>query len=217
MSCPICHKRPPKRFCPSKSEKICAVCCGEGREITIDCPSDCPHLLAAHRYEAEHRRPIAREDFPYPDLEVPPDFVYEHWPVLTGLAGVILDLQRENDHFNDGSAIAALEAMAETYRTLGTGIYYERPPDGILARAIYSRLGEFLQQFRQQQSQRAGFASLKDSEIFWLFVFLLRVASQETTGRPLSRAFLAFLRARFQPPAGDSGAAEKEPSRIILP
>ena len=41
MSCPICEKRPAKRFCPAKGEKICAICCGEGREVTIDCPMDC--------------------------------------------------------------------------------------------------------------------------------------------------------------------------------
>jgi cytidylate kinase len=28
MSCAICEKRPPKRFCPAKGEKICAICCG---------------------------------------------------------------------------------------------------------------------------------------------------------------------------------------------
>ena len=57
MSCAICEKRPPKRYCPAKGEKICAICCGREREVTIDCPSDCPHLTAAHRYEAEHRKP----------------------------------------------------------------------------------------------------------------------------------------------------------------
>ncbi len=49
MSCPICEKRKAARFCPAKGEKICAVCCGTEREVTIDCPSDCAYLLAAHR------------------------------------------------------------------------------------------------------------------------------------------------------------------------
>src|SRR6185437_3901085 len=51
VSCPICEKRKPKRFCPAKGEKICAICCGTYREVTIDCPVDCPHLIAARRYE----------------------------------------------------------------------------------------------------------------------------------------------------------------------
>jgi len=56
---------------------------------------------------------------------------------------------------------------------------------------------------------------LKDSEIFQLLVFLLRVGKQETNGRPLSRAFLSFLRARFPLPA--EAQVTQEASRIILP
>ncbi len=213
MSCPICEKRPPKRFCPAKGEKICAVCCGREREVTIDCPSDCSHLVAAHRYEAEHRKPVSRETFPYPDIQFTEEFVYERWPVVTGLATTILNLQTENKDLSDAAVFAALEALAETYRTLGTGIYYERPPDAPVARALYARLGEFLAQFRKEDAERAGFSSLKESDIFRLFVFLLRVGKQETSGRPRSRGFLDFLRTRFPLPS----AAEKEGPRIIVP
>jgi hypothetical protein len=216
MSCPICEKRPPRRFCPAKGEKICPVCCGEQREVTIDCPSDCPHLVAAHRYEAEHRKPPSPESFPYPDVEFAPEFVYQRWPVVSGVAATILGFQSQNKELTDGDAFAALEGLAETYRTLGTGIYYERPPEAHLARALYAQLGEFLAQFRKQDADRTGFSSLKDSEIFRLFVFLLRVGKQETTGRPRSRAFLSFLRTRFPPPA-NAASIEKDGPRIIMP
>jgi hypothetical protein len=213
MGCPICEKRPPKRFCPAKGEKICAVCCGREREVTIDCLSDCSHLMAAHRYEAEHRKPKAAEEFPYRDIQVPVDFVYERWPVVTGLATTILGFQVQNRELNDGAAYAAIEALAETYRTLGTGIYYEKPPAAPLAHALYGQLGQFLQEFRKDEAGRTGFSSLKDSDIFRLLVFLLRVSKQETNGRPRSRAFLDFLRARFPLPA----EVAKETSRIIVP
>jgi hypothetical protein len=213
MSCPICEKRPPKRFCPAKGEKICAVCCGREREVSIDCPADCPHLVAAHRYEAEHRKPISAEEFPYRDVDVPVDFVYERWPLITGLAMAILGFQLENRDLNDAAATAAIQALAETYRTLGTGIYYERPPEAPLARALYGQLAQFLQEFRKAEAERTGFSALKDSDIFHLLVFLLRLAKQETNGRPRSRAFLDFLRQRFPLPA----QATKEASRIIVP
>jgi len=58
VSCPICEKRKAARFCPAKGEKICAVCCGIEREVTIDCPSDCSYLVAAHRYENDHQHHI---------------------------------------------------------------------------------------------------------------------------------------------------------------
>jgi hypothetical protein len=213
VSCSICEKRPPKRFCPAKGEKICPVCCGRERETTIDCPLDCPHLIAARRYEAEHRKPVPPEDLPYRDLQVRPDFVYEHWDVVAALAATILQFQIQNNELNDSSAASAIEALAEAYRTLGTGIYYERPPDAPSARALYRQLGQSLQEFRKERAARVGSASLKDSEIFQLLAFLLRVAKQETNGRARSRAFLDFLRIRFPLPA----ASAREPSRIIVP
>lgn len=213
MSCPICEKRPPKRFCPAKGEKICAVCCGREREVTIDCPLDCPYLIEGHRYEREHRKPISPQEFPFRDVEFPVDFVYERWAVVAGLATTILNFQIQNKDANDGVTFGALEALAETFRTLGTGIYFERPPDAPMPRALYGHIAEFLQDFRKQQAERAGFPTLKDSDIFKLLVFLLRVGKQETNGRPRSRAFLGFLRTRFPLPAETA----KESSRIILP
>jgi hypothetical protein len=212
VACPICGKRPPKRFCPAKGEKICAICCGAGREVTIDCPPDCGYLLAAHRYEAEHRKPLSADAFPHRDVEFPVEFVHERWPVVAGIAGTILRFQTDHRDTNDGAAQHALEALAETYRTLGSGILYERPPDAPLARALYMHIADFLNEFRKREADRSGFAALKDSEIFQLLVFLLRVLKHQTNGRPLSRAFLGFLRESFPPPA-----AEKQSSRIIIP
>lgn len=213
MSCAICEKRPPKRYCPAKGEKICAICCGREREVTIDCTPDCPHLIAAHRYEAEHRKPLTAEDYPYRDTQVREEFVYERWPVVSGLAGTILSFQIQNRELNDSAVCAAIEALAETSRTLGTGIYYERPPDAPLARALYGQIAQFLQEIRQGEAGRAGFPALRESDVFHLLVFLLRVAKQKTNGRSRSRAFLDFLRARFSVPAETA----KDAPRIIIP
>ena len=213
MSCPICERRPPKRFCPAKGEKICAICCGEGREVTIDCPVDCSYLIAAHRYEAEHRKPPAADDFPYRDVQFPADFVYERWPVVAGIGATIHRFQAEHKELHDADVLAALAALAETYRTLQTGIYYERPPEATVPRALYGLVAEFLEAVKEEEASRLGFPTLKGSEIFQLLVFLLRVGKQETNGRPLSRAFLGFIRARFPLPA----EAAQETSRIIIP
>jgi hypothetical protein len=214
MSCPICGKRPPKRFCPAKGEKICAICCGREREVTIDCPSGCPHLVAAHRYEAEHRQPLSAEEFPYRDIQFPVDFVYERWPVVTSIAAAILVFQIQHKDLHDSDAYSALEALAEMYRTLGSGIYYERPPNAPLARALYAQISQSLQQFQKNEAGRFNFPRLRDSDIFQLLVFLLRVGKQESNGRPRSRAFLEFLRERFPLPAD---ALLQEAPRIIVP
>lgn len=214
MSCPICERRPPKRFCPAEGEKICPICCGEQREVTIDCPSGCPHLVAAHRYETEHRRPALPETFPYPDVQLSPEFVYERWPVVTGLAATVLAVQEGNQDLNDGDVLAALGGLAETHRTLETGIYYERPPEAPLARALYGELGRFLEQLQEEEARRTGFSSLKEADIFRLLVLLLRVGKQETSGRPRSRGFLTVLSTRFPPPAAE---ADEDAPLIIIP
>ena len=85
MSCPICEKRKAERFCPAKGEKICAVCCGTEREVSIDCPPDCSYLIAAHRYEDQHQRSLP-ENTPLLDVKVPQDVIYTHQNVLSGLA-----------------------------------------------------------------------------------------------------------------------------------
>lgn len=214
MSCPICGKRPSKRFCPAKGEKICTICCGREREVTIDCPSACPHLVAAHRYEAEHRQPLTAEEFPYPDVRFPVDFVYERWPVVASIATAILVFQGQHKEVHDSAVYSALEALAEMYRTLGSGIYYERPPDAPLARALYAQIAHASQEFQRNEAGRSDFPRLKDSDVFQLLVFLLRVGKQESNGRPRSRAFLDFLRARFPLPAD---ALPQDAPRIIVP
>jgi len=211
MACPICEKRPPKRFCPAKSEKICAICCGREREVSIDCLLSCHYLISAHRHEAEHRKPIAPEEFPYRDLKVSPDFVYQQWAAITGLANTILAFRTRDKNLNDAAAIQAIEALAETYRTLGTDIYYERPPDASEPRALYARLAEFLGEFRKKQDH-ADVPDLKDSDVFHLLVFLLRVGKQETNSRPRSVAFIGFLSEKF--PLGET---VQEPPRIVIP
>ena len=213
MICAICEKRPSKRFCPAKGERICAICCGREREVTIDCPSDCPHLISARRYEAEHRKPLTREEYPYGDVVVREDFVFERWPVIVAIASEILNFQRRHRELTDSDVLSAIAAMAKTLRTLGTGVIYERPPDAPLARALYGRIGESLQEFRANHATRVEVSNLTDSDTFLLVVFLLRVCKQESSARARSRAFLDLLRARFPLPA----EAAKEPPRIILP
>jgi len=214
MACPICEKRKAERFCPAKGEKICAVCCGTEREVTIDCPSDCGYLRAARRYEQEHPKPVPAEEVPFPEVNVRQDLIHERRPVVSGLGFTILiyaaGVGRGNE-LVDRQAMAALTALAETYRTLGSGIYYEKLPDEPVARGLYTELMKFVQTSQQEETEGAG--RLKDAEVFPLLVFLLRVARARTSGRPKSRAFLDFLRAQFP----QSAETQAEAPRIVLP
>jgi len=212
LSCPICEKRPPKRSCPAKAEIICAVCCGTEREVTLDCPADCAYLVAARRYEQEHRKPLAESEIPFREIQVSPNLLYERQPLLSGLTYTIAKFSRERRDLVDRNALTSITALAETYQTLTSGIYYEKPPAAPLANELYVALGKFIQDYRKQETERTGFTTLKDTEVFHLLVFLARVCRSRTNERPRARIFLEFLRAQFP-------AAEDQPeiSRIIAP
>src|SRR3954464_8835654 len=160
--CPICKKRRPERFCPALGEKICAICCGTERERTLDCPFDCVYLIKAHRYEQEHRQPLSADDMPFPDTDVSRGVIYEHQPFISGLAQAILKFADEQRFLNDPAVLTAVTSLAETYRTLVSGIYYQKLPDAALPAALYSALSNFIGEYKKH-ALSVGFGSLKDS------------------------------------------------------
>ncbi len=212
MACPICEKRKPERFCPAKSETICAVCCGTEREVTIDCPHDCPYLQRARRQEEANRKPISRKDLPMGEVRIPADLVDDRREIVAGLSLSLLEFSRQNPAMHDADAAEAFAALADTYRTLTSGLYYEKPPAGGSPRALYAHLGQFLEKLKKEAAGGAGFPGAKDSEIFPILVFFLRFVKARANSRPRSRAFLDFLRQQFP-----QAAPPAEASRIVLP
>lgn len=212
MSCPICEKRKGERFCPAKAEKICAVCCGKEREVTIDCPSDCTHLISAHRYESEHPRDIPN-DTPLLDETIPKDVIHTHQQLMAALAFSLAKSCATQPTAVDNDVLATLEALAQTYKTLSTGLIYEKPPQAPEARELYAAVMSFLDEIKKQQAELGASASFKDTEIFYLLVFLYRMGLLRTNGRPRSRLFIEFLRGQFP----DAPELKKEESRIIVP
>ena len=212
MSCPICEKRKAVRFCPAKGEKICAVCCGTEREVTIDCPSDCSYLISAHRYEDGHQRSLPA-DTPLLDEKIPQDIVYTHQQLMAALAFSIAKFCAAQPAAVDTDVLAAIQALAQTYKTLSSGIIYERPPDPPLPRELYAGLIAFIAEVKKQQAERVGSAALKDMDLFYLWVFLYRMGLLRTNGRPRSRRFIEFLRDQFP----EAPELKREESRIIVP
>lgn len=212
MSCPICEKRKAERFCPAKAEKICAVCCGKEREVTIDCPADCTYLISAHRYENEHPRDIPA-DTPLLDETIPKDAVHPQQQLMAALAFSIAKFCTAQPTAVDNDILAALEALAQTYKTLSSGLIYEKPPQAPLPAELYAAVMAFLDEIKKEQSERGASVPFKDTEVFYLFVFLFRMGLLRTNGRPRSRLFIEFLRGQFP----DAPELKREESRIIVP
>ncbi len=210
LVCPICQKRKAKRFCPAKAEYICSVCCGTEREVTIDCPSDCPYLIASRQYDLERRR-IDWAKVPFRETKIPSSFLVTHEKLLLALSYAVLRWAHDNPQTVDSDVEAALESLAETYRTLSSGIYYEKLPDYVPQRGLYEALKSALAEFRQAEAQRVGVSSIRDGEIRDALVFLAQLGATRSNGRPKGRAYLDFLRTQFK-----SEEFSRPASKIVL-
>lgn len=198
LACPICEKRPPKRFCPAKEETICAVCCGTEREVTIDCPSDCTYLHASRQYDLE-RREADWSKVPFADSKILPAFVVEHQSLLLALSYSLCTAARDNRLVADSDVLAALVALAETYRTLSSGIYYDKAPDFRVQRELYDALKAAIEEFGKRAAQQPGGGAVRDAEIRDTLIFLAQLGTTRSNGRPKGRAFLHFMRSQFKP------------------
>ena len=217
MSCAICEKRKEKRFCPSVHSRICPQCCGEQREVTLDCPSDCIYLQQARDHEKP--RPISELDQGslFPKVEVGDQFLYEQEQLILGLSYSLARSARAAHGVHDSDLIAALTSLAKSYETLASsGLHYETPTTNLTHQAIASEIQKMTKEYRELEKKQLGYARLRDSDILRALVFLLRMALTRTSGRPRSRAFLDFLLLQF-PEQSSAIAAADEGSRIIVP
>ena len=218
MSCAICSNRKEKRFCLAVHGRICPLCCGEQRERTLDCPSECTYLQQAR----QHEKPRHLEDAPpeevFPKVELSDEFLQAREPVISGILQTIGRLSRRDRSLNDQEVIAALVNLAKSYQTLvGSGLIYEQVPPSLAQQALIEAVRRLLQEFRELEREHLGYTTLKDTEVLKVLVLALRLAHIHTSGRPLSRAFLDFLHDRFAEALSSIAAADEPGSRIIMP
>jgi hypothetical protein len=212
MECAICKQRSGKRFCPGVNGYICALCCGREREVSIDCPFECPHLQDAYR----HQRPQAGPppEIVYKNHEVSDDFVREHEDFVAQVAVTLLRAADAQGAVVDADLRAVLDALVRTYETISSGLIYETLPQSLAGTAIYRDIQKFVEDYRKEEAQRKGMVTLRDGDILKSLVFLGRTAQPYDSGRPRGRAFLAFLRRAFPVAAP---AAGHRPSGLIVP
>jgi len=192
--CKLCNKRRARRFCPGVSAEICPQCCGEARENTVDCPSNCEHLLAARHHE--QLLPVTAADVPNQDIRLAEDFVRKHDELIAWLTSALADAM-EKERAVDFDAREALEAMIKTHRTLESGLIYETKPQNPYAAGVQARLQESLETLRKTLAERTGMQTLRDADILGSLVFLQRLEIQHNNGRRRGRAFYDFLRGFF--------------------
>ncbi len=205
IQCKICNKRRAKRHCPGVDGEICAACCGEGREITVDCPRGCAHLREARVHEA--KVVLTAEQVPHRDVEVSEDFVrqQEH---LVLILGNTLTRAMEKGKAVDGDAREALEAMIQTYRTMASGLIYETRPPNPYAADLQEALKSTIEDLRKRIEEESPTHSVQDSDLLGTLIFLQRLALQYDNGRRRGRVFYDFMLDHFPATPPESQVSE---------
>lgn len=218
MTCAICNERKGKRFCPAVHGKICATCCGEQREVTLDCPSDCPYLQQAREHEKPRAASEAERESLFPEIEISEQFLYEREHLIVGLSFALAKSARANRDLMDRDLIAALTSLGKSYQTLvKSSLIYEQATANIAHQAVAAEVETMVKEYREAERKHMGSTQLRDSDVLKAVVFLLRMGYGRTSGRPKSRAFVDFLFAQFPEKQSAIAAPEEAGNRIIVP
>ncbi len=218
MSCAICEKRKEKRFCLAVHGRICPQCCGEQREVTLDCPRECVYLQQARGHEKPRQLEGLDRPALFAQVEIPEQFIYEHEHLVVGLSYALFKSASGNPSLIDTDLISALSTLASSYETLvNSGLVYEIPLASMGRQAVVAEVQKMVKEYREAEQKHLGYSRLKDTDVLRALVFIVRLAYGRTSGRPKSRAFLDFLFAQFPEKPPVASAPEEVGSRIVIP
>lgn len=217
--CQICGVRRARRECPGltgsegRPARICSICCGTEREVSINCPLDCEYLREARmneaRYEANHENEMDRP-MAHADVKITEEFINEHEELFTGLAAAIVRGGFSTPGAVDGDVRAAIEALIKTYRTLESGLVYETRAEDRVAAELQTKLERAVVDLGKVRSERVGVGAYRPAEILGALVFLARLAARFDNGRAKERRLLDYLRLQFP------GAMPPEETQSLL-
>jgi hypothetical protein len=210
LNCVLCETRKEKRFCPALHGRICAACCGTHRELILDCPSDCPYLKQARQYD-RFRPEVLEDERWFAQVQVGEDFLDAHPLLLEDLVESIAQSAQGDSSLRDRDAINALTALVRSFETrANSGLHYEPTSPSLAQQALTQELRKVIADY-DQEGRRVGDPHLHDSDALKALVFVLRLALDRSSCRPLSRGFLDFLRTEFMKDGSNTQ------SQIILP
>lgn len=211
MVCAICQIRRPRRYCPGVNGDICSICCGTEREVTVNCPLDCPYLAEARKHDRPI--PIESEQIPNREIRISEEFLAEREELLTATGHALLQVGLSTPGAVDFDVRDAVAALIRTHRTLETGLYYESVPENTIAAQIYRHVQEGVANFRAEEKQRLGMARTRDADVLAIFVFFQRLELDRNNGRRRGRAFLDFLRGIY--PEASPGVSGGRSSSLL--
>ena len=205
-TCPLCKTRKVKRYCPAKQTHICPVCCGQKREVEIDCPADCVYLHSGRKYERSKKSKNQAEGQVTQRLWSR-DFQARNMELLTGLWTTIHESRSQSPDLVDADVREVLERLLKTYQTLEGGIYYDHVPDTLTQKVLYGSLKSLLD---------LSASTPKTGDILDCLKMSLEMENLSDSSRPKSREFLGRLSDMVSRSTEEPSHLESPP-KIVLP
>ena len=149
MACPLCQTRKEKRACPALGRTICAVCCGTKRLVEINCPADCPHLIASREHPAAAVR--RQQEVDVAALLPSMAGLTERQHQLFFLFQSVIARSRPDGlaRLTDEDVAEAASACAATIETAAKGVLYQHTPATLPAQKLAGELHALLAQVRE--------------------------------------------------------------------
>src|SRR5258708_35815743 len=140
------------------------------------------YMIAARRYEDEHKRAV-HADTPFIEERLPQDILHSQQQLMSLLAFQIARFASGEPSAADPDVLAAVAALAGTYKTLQSGLWYEKMPEIPVQRDLYLALTKFLDEIKKEAIEKGNSGAVKDSSVFHVAVFLYRMGSLRSNGR----------------------------------
>lgn len=201
--CRICHSRRPKRQCPGIQGEICALCCGDQREVNIACPLDCEHLREARLHEKGTE--LDRDRLPNKDIRISQEFINEHQELALFCMFTLADAALRTPGAVDADVLKVVEALIKTYRTRESGLLYETKTEDRVAARVQDHFERSMQN-RQTERAAAGQEPDGNPAVLGCLAFIERSFLTQQNGRPRGRAYIDFLRLRLKIPLSQEDA-----------
>jgi hypothetical protein len=154
------------------------------------------YLVASREYDLT-RLEIDLAKMPFAEVKFQRSFAETHGALLVDIDYAVCQFAADHREVVDTDVLAALQRLAETYRTQASGIIYEKPLDYPLQRALYEHLKAAITDFRKKEAQRLGMTTVRDSEVRDALIFLTQLCAVHENGRPKGRAYLDLIRQQF--------------------
>jgi hypothetical protein len=155
MKCGLCDLKRAKRHCPAKNALICPRCCGEKRVLEIECPENCPYLIAGRKRDvADYSRRIGTLD--PRDHDRNSRVFRDHQDAIAHLEYTIARERLSSRDLRDRDVAQAVDILLDTYRTEDNGVLYEKTSEDLRVEPLRRELRKAIESLRNPEEEAQG-------------------------------------------------------------